>query len=67
LVANFIETAGANHVITMDLHAPQIQCFFNIPLDNMRAEKLLIAAIRQIFPDLTGAVLVTPDAGGAKR
>ncbi len=62
-----IETAGANHVITMDLHAPQIQCFFNVPLDNMRAEPLLIEAIRRIFLDTSKLILVTPDAGGAKR
>ncbi len=66
LVANMLETAGCNHVITMDLHASQIQGFFNIPVDNLYAESVIIDYIRQNMP-LENVVIVSPDAGGAKR
>lgn len=67
LVANMLTVAGANHVITMDLHASQIQGFFDVPVDNLIAEPSLISWIRENVPDYTNAVLVSPDAGGAKR
>lgn len=51
----------------MDLHSAQIQDFFSIPVDNMRAEPLFIAAIRKELQNLDDLILVTPDAGGAKR
>ncbi|KAI1372217.1 phosphoribosyltransferase-like protein [Hypoxylon crocopeplum] len=63
LVANMLECAGCNHVITMDLHASQIQGFFNIPL---LAEKTMIEYIRRTY-DMENLVIVSPDAGGAKR
>lgn len=67
LVANMIMTAGANHVITMDLHASQIQGFFNIPVDNLYAEPAVLKYIRDSIQHLDRAVIVSPDAGGAKR
>ncbi|KAI1616449.1 ribose-phosphate pyrophosphokinase [Exophiala viscosa] len=68
LVANMLEIAGCTHVITMDLHASQIQGFFNIPVDNVRlyAETTMVEYIRSHF-DLSKVVIVSPDAGGAKR
>ena len=64
LVANLIETAGANRVLTVDLHAGQIQGFFNIPTDELTAMNLLAAHFRgQEFQ----GVVVAPDLGSAKR
>lgn len=68
LVANMISVAGADHVITMDLHASQIQGFFDVPVDNLYAEPTLIRWIQEFIPDhRKNAVIVSPDAGGAKR
>jgi len=68
LVANLIETAGADRVITIDLHASQIQGFFDIPVDNLYAEGLLVKYIREnIRGDPSEMVVVSPDAGGVKR
>ncbi|KAJ9077565.1 ribose phosphate diphosphokinase subunit prs4 [Entomophthora muscae] len=67
LVANMLTVAGANHVITMDLHASQIQGFFNIPVDNLYAEPSTLKYIREKIPDYKNAIIVSPDAGGAKR
>jgi len=66
LVANMIQKAGCDHLITMDLHASQIQGFFDVPVDNLFAEPSAINYIRTNFhvPDV---VIVSPDAGGAKR
>lgn len=61
-----IQTAGCNHVITMDLHASQIQGFFNIPVDNLYAEPDVIKWISDNLK-LEDCVIVSPDAGGAKR
>ncbi|KAI9770721.1 MAG: ribose phosphate diphosphokinase subunit prs3 [Geoglossum simile] len=66
LIANMLQTAGCNHVITMDLHASQIQGFFNVPVDNLYAEPSTLRYIRENF-DYRNAVIVSPDAGGAKR
>jgi ribose-phosphate pyrophosphokinase len=65
LVADMITVAGANRVITMDLHAGQIQGFFGIPVDNIFAAPLLIEHIRDNFNDRL--VVVSPDAGGVER
>jgi ribose-phosphate pyrophosphokinase len=65
LVADMITVAGANRVITMDLHAGQIQGFFGIPVDNIFAAPLLIEHIRDNFKD--SLVIVSPDAGGVER
>ncbi|KAJ3274202.1 Ribose-phosphate pyrophosphokinase 2 [Terramyces sp. JEL0728] len=67
LVANMLTVAGADHVITMDLHASQIQGFFNIPVDNLYAEPSTLKHIRDCIPDFGNGVIVSPDAGGAKR
>jgi len=66
LVANMIQKAGCDHIITMDLHASQIQGFFDVPVDNLYAEPSAILYIRTHF-DLNDVVIVSPDAGGAKR
>jgi len=68
LVANMLTVAGADHVITMDLHASQIQGFFDIPVDNLYAEPSTLKHIRLNIPEFAnGGVIVSPDAGGAKR
>ncbi|KAJ7597029.1 phosphoribosyltransferase-like protein [Mycena floridula] len=66
LVANMIQRAGCDHVITMDLHASQIQGFFDVPVDKLYAEPSAILYIRTHF-SLQDVVIVSPDAGGAKR
>lgn len=65
LVADLITTAGANRVVSMDLHAGQIQGYFNIPVDNLFAAPLLLKYIRTHFED--DLVIVSPDAGGVER
>merc|ERR1712098_825871 len=66
LMANMLQTAGCNHVITMDLHASQIQGFFNVPVDNLYAEPSTLRWIRDNL-NISECVVVSPDAGGAKR
>jgi ribose-phosphate pyrophosphokinase len=65
LVADMLTVAGAHRVITMDLHAGQIQGFFNIPVDNLFAAPVLISYIRQYFDH--NLAIVSPDAGGVER
>ena len=65
LVADMLTVAGADRIITMDLHAGQIQGFFNIPVDNLFAAPVLIDYIRTNFRD--NIVIVSPDAGGVER
>lgn len=67
LVANMITVAGADHVITMDLHASQIQGFFDIPVDNLSSEPSVARWIRTKVEDWRNCIIVSPDAGGAKR
>lgn len=67
LVANLLTCAGADHVITMDLHDPQYQGFFDIPVDNLHSRPLLKKYISHNIPNYQQAVVVSPDAGGAKR
>lgn len=65
LVAQMIEQAGANRVLTIDLHADQIQGFFDIPVDNVYASPLLLGDLwRQQYKDL---IVVSPDVGGVVR
>ncbi|HXK33289.1 MAG TPA: ribose-phosphate pyrophosphokinase [Dehalococcoidia bacterium] len=66
LLANLIETAGANRILTVDLHAGQIQGFFNIPVDELTA-MYLIARHFQASRDLSNTTVVATDVGGAKR
>jgi ribose-phosphate pyrophosphokinase len=64
LIANFLETAGADRLLTIDLHAGQIQGFFNIPVDELTARSLLASYFeKKHIPDLT---VVATDVGGAK-
>ncbi|KAI9470229.1 ribose-phosphate pyrophosphokinase [Coemansia sp. RSA 989] len=67
LVANLLQAAGADHLIAMDLHDPQYQGFFQIPVDLVYAEPSIIQWIRSEIPNWRQAVVVSPDAGGAKR
>ncbi|XP_013409908.1 ribose-phosphate pyrophosphokinase 2 isoform X1 [Lingula anatina] len=67
LVANMLSVSGADHIITMDLHASQIQGFFDIPVDNLYAEPAVLKWIRENIPEWRNSVVVSPDAGGAKR
>lgn len=63
-----LTVAGASHVITMDLHASQIQGFFNIPVDNLYGEPSVLKYIRdEIQTQDESIVIISPDAGGAKR
>lgn len=67
LVADLLTCAGADHIITMDLHDPQYQGFFDIPVDNLYGRHLLRRYIQYQIPNYQQAVIVSPDAGGAKR
>lgn len=66
LVADLVVTAGANRVLTMDLHAGQIMGFFNIPVDNLYAQPVLLNYLRKNYPQ-DNICIVSPDAGGVAR
>jgi ribose-phosphate pyrophosphokinase len=66
LVADLITAAGTNRVLTMDLHAAQIQGFFNIPVDNLYAAPVLLDYIRGKY-HFENLIIVSPDAGGVER
>ena len=66
LVANLITTAGANRVVTLDLHSGQIQGFFDIPLDNLYAAPVFVNDIRARY-DYDNVMVVSPDVGGVVR
>ena len=66
LVANMITHAGADRVMTLDLHAGQIQGFFDIPTDNLYAAPLMVRDIKEKF-DLANVMVVSPDVGGVAR
>ena len=66
LVANLITVAGADRVLTMDLHAGQIQGFFDIPVDNLYASPLMAADLREHYPN-DELIIVSPDVGGVGR
>ena len=65
LVSDLLTTAGVDRVITMDLHADQIQGFFNVPVDHLYASSVFIPYIQSL--NLEELVIATPDVGGAKR
>jgi len=67
LVANLIEKAGADRVLTVDLHAGQIQGFFDIPLDNLYAGPVLIDDIKTKFGKDDDLMVISPDVGGVVR
>ena len=66
LVANLITSAGADRVLTMDLHAGQIQGFFDIPTDNLFAAPVFVKDIKDRYPDVP-TIVVSPDVGGVLR
>lgn len=66
LVADLITTSGASRVLTTDLHAGQIQGFFNIPVDNLFATRVLLKYVRERIPG-DGVCVVSPDPGGVER
>src|SRR5512132_2127257 len=66
LVANLITNAGADRVMTLDLHAGQIQGFFDIPTDNLFASPVMVRDIKDRF-DLSKVMVVSPDVGGVVR
>ncbi|WPB74033.1 ribose-phosphate pyrophosphokinase [Archangium violaceum] len=67
LVADLLEVAGATRVVSMDMHAGQIQGFFNIPSDHLYASPVFLDDLRKKFPDTQDMVIVSPDAGGVER
>ncbi|PHZ15526.1 phosphoribosyl pyrophosphate synthetase [Rhizopus microsporus ATCC 52813] len=67
LVANMLAVAGVDHIITMDLHASQMQGFFQRPVDNLYAEPVIARWIKQSVPNWQNGVIVSKNAGGAKR
>lgn len=67
LVADLLETAGASRALTLDLHAPQVQGYFTVPVDHLYAQPVLIEYFRQKISDLGSVTIVSPDAGGVER
>lgn len=65
MVASFLESAGADRIMTMDLHADQIQGFFEIPVDHLYASTIFLPYIKEL--DEGNLIMAAPDAGGAKR
>jgi ribose-phosphate pyrophosphokinase len=65
LIADLITTAGADRLLCMDLHAGQVQGFFNIPVDNLFATRLLLEHVKRVV--VGEVVIVSPDAGGVER
>ncbi|KAI8977060.1 phosphoribosyltransferase-like protein [Mycotypha africana] len=67
LIADLLTAAGVDHIITMDLHDPQFSGFFDCPVDNLTSLSTVINYIRLDVPNYEKAIIVSPDAGGAKR
>ncbi|NLC69041.1 MAG: ribose-phosphate pyrophosphokinase [Clostridiaceae bacterium] len=67
LVANLITVAGADRVLTMDLHVPQLQGFFDIPVDHLHGIPILAEHFKEKFDDLDDIVVVSPDVGSVTR
>jgi len=65
LTADLLETAGADRVLTMDLHSPQIQGFFSVPVDNLNGVPVMVKHLQQL--GLKNVTVVSPDAGGVGR
>ena len=65
LIANLLEAAGADRIMTMDFHAPQIQGFFDIPVDHLKSEAIYIPYLQE--QDLSNVIFASPDVGGVKR
>ncbi|NVJ02728.1 ribose-phosphate pyrophosphokinase [Myxococcus sp. AM009] len=67
LIADLLESAGAQRVVSMDMHAGQIQGFFNIPSDHLYGSPVFLEDLRKRFPESQELVIVSPDAGGVER
>jgi ribose-phosphate pyrophosphokinase len=67
LVANIITKAGADRVLAVDLHAGQIQGFFDIPVDHLYARPVIVTDIKERYPELANVMIVSPDVGGVVR
>jgi ribose-phosphate pyrophosphokinase len=67
LIADMLEVAGVTRVVSMDMHAGQIQGFFNIPSDHLYGSPVFLEDLRKRFPDTQDLVIVSPDAGGVER
>src|SRR5215211_3871301 len=67
LIADLLEVAGAERVVSMDMHAGPIQGFFNIPSDHLYGSPVFLEDLRKRFPDTQEMVIVSPDAGGVER
>ncbi|MBT8190986.1 MAG: ribose-phosphate pyrophosphokinase [Bacteroidia bacterium] len=65
LIANLIQAAGADRIVTMDLHADQIQGFFDIPVDHLKGEAIFMPFLAE--KDLSNVIFASPDVGGVKR
>jgi ribose-phosphate pyrophosphokinase len=65
LIANLIQAAGANRIMTMDFHADQIQGFFDIPVDHLKSEAIFIRHLKK--QDMSNVTFASPDVGGVKR
>lgn len=65
LIANLLQAAGANRIMTMDLHAEQIQGFFDIPVDHLKSDAIYIPYLQE--QDMSNIVFASPDVGGVKR
>lgn len=65
LIANLLEAAGVNRIMTMDFHAEQIQGFFDIPVDHLKSEAIYIPYLQE--KDLGNIIFASPDVGGVKR
>jgi ribose-phosphate pyrophosphokinase len=65
LMANLLTTAGANRIMTMDLHADQVQGFFDIPMDHLRSEAIYMPYLAA--QDMSNVIFASPDVGGVKR
>ena len=66
-IADMCSTAGANRLLVVDLHSPQVQGFFNIPVDNLFASPVLAQAWKNLYSKKDNIVVVSPDAGGTER
>jgi len=66
LIANLLQAAGVDRIMTMDLHADQIQGFFDIPVDHLRSEAIFFSYLEE-SADLSNVIFASPDVGGVKR
>jgi ribose-phosphate pyrophosphokinase len=65
LIADLLQSAGANRIVTMDLHADQLQGFFDIPVDHLKSEAIFVPYLKEA--NLRNAIFASPDVGGVKR